>query len=175
MAPNPRRLDERLQALYDRIPAIACCGACHDSCGPIETSVRERVRIERQAGRALTCGEGASCSMLTPDRRCSVYENRPLICRLWGVVESLPCPYGCKPERYLTNEEGYVLMAEAFEIGGHPSGDRFARELRRALQALARLDPDERRLRADLVARLVTPRPSLDGRRAALPKAVIER
>lgn len=33
-------------------------------------------------------------------------------CRLWGVVRALPCPWGCKPERYLTPKEGFQLLAE---------------------------------------------------------------
>ena len=44
---------------------------------------------------------------------------RPLICRLWGVMESLPCPYVCRPEGgFLADIEGYRLIAAAWRAGG---------------------------------------------------------
>jgi uncharacterized protein len=171
MAPNPRRQDARLQALYDEIPAINCQGLCHDSCGPIVTSVRERNRIEKAAGKPLTCGRGASCSMLTADRRCGVYEQRPMICRLWGVIRGLACPYGCRPERYLDELESFRLLVAAEEAGGSLGG----RE-RAVLETLAAQLPEEellRRMRATRVA--ITPIPTLEGRyEGALPKSVVE-
>lgn len=173
MAPNPRRLDARLEAVYEQVPKIACQGLCHDSCGPIEVGLRERQRIEQRAGKQLACGAGASCTMLTDDRRCSVYDIRPLLCRLWGVLRRMRCPYGCKPERYLSDEEGFVLMAAMYEIAGAPdrSGlDRLTKELAEHL-----LDTDEGRRRAiEAAARMHTP--TVDGRyRGALPRTVIDR
>lgn len=169
MAPNPRRLDARLQSeVYDKIPAIDCQGLCHDSCGPIGLTVRERQRIERAAGKPLTCGAGASCSMLTPDRRCGVYDLRPLICRLWGVVETLPCPYGCRPERYLSAKEGMELTLLADKIGG---SDLASHQL--AAAALRLQSASEATIR-DLV-RGFTPRPTIDGREPALPPTVLHR
>ena len=122
MAPNPRRLDERLDALYEQIPAIRCRGLCSESCGPIQMSAREKVRIEKASVKALGCDE--HCSMLVGGR-CSVYDVRPMVCRLWGVVEAMPCPFGCVPEGgRLSNEEGMRLMKAAVDAGGHPfSGD----------------------------------------------------
>lgn len=135
MAPNPRRVDERLDALYAELPTIACQGLCSDSCGPIEMSVRERRRIEEKHG-PVSCGFGASCTMLDGQRRCRAYAERPLICRLWGLMESMPCHYGCKPEPgYLTDAESFLFLTKADEIGGSPSDrdQRLYREL--AIQA----------------------------------------
>jgi hypothetical protein len=42
--PNPRKQDRELDALYAQLPTIKCQGFCHDSCGPIDLSVRERTR-----------------------------------------------------------------------------------------------------------------------------------
>jgi hypothetical protein len=118
--------DAGLQELYDRIPRIPDCdGRCWTSCGPIGMSDRERQRI-RQAGYRITPYEQAMrraetyrCEALTGDRRCAVYEMRPLICRLWGTVESMPCVFGCVPEGgFLSDAEGYWLVGEAMRIGG---------------------------------------------------------
>jgi hypothetical protein len=135
--PNHRRQDRELDALYQTLPHLECQGFCHDSCGPIEMSVREQARIIERARKPITCNKGASCSMLTEDRRCSVYDIRPIICRLWGLVRSMPCPYGCRPEGgLLSDAEGARLIAEADRIGGHPAGDRTARMIEKMLDVL---------------------------------------
>jgi Fe-S-cluster containining protein len=128
-------------------------------------SVRERARMEKAAGEPVTCGLGASCSMLTAARRCGVYEIRPMICRLWGVVEVMKCPYGCVPERYLTSQEGARLILEAEEIGGRASRERLLRELR--------VNEEFLKLAGEVLAR-TTQRPTLEGRDGALPRRVID-
>jgi Fe-S-cluster containining protein len=116
--PNARKQDRQLDALYDSLPAMRCQGHCSDACGPIAMSVRERARIIERARAPVTCGAHATCSMLTPERRCSVYDIRPMICRLWGLVRSMKCPYGCRPEGgWLPDSEGIRLLAEADRIG----------------------------------------------------------
>ena len=63
------------------------------------------------------------CEALGPDGRCQAYELRPLICRLWGAVDWLPCPWGCKPDGgWLPNDVALRLLLEATELGGsgHP-------------------------------------------------------
>jgi Fe-S-cluster containining protein len=122
-------MDAELRKLYDQIPAIPDCdGRCWTSCGPIDMSDRERQRI-RQAGYRITPWQDARawretyyCEALTGDRRCAVYEMRPLVCRLWGAVEGMPCVYGCVPEGgYLSDRDGMRLVAASQRIGGHPN------------------------------------------------------
>ena len=120
------QMDAELQKLYDRIPVIPDCdGRCWTSCGPVGMSDRERQRI-RQAGYKITPYRQAMrkvetfyCEALTSGKRCAVYDRRPLICRLWGTVESMPCIYGCIPEGgFLSEAEGYWLVGESLRIGG---------------------------------------------------------
>ncbi len=63
--------------------------------------------------------QGAVCPYLDIEtKRCTVHENRPLICRLYGVSEGLPCPHGCKPNpRYLTRDEARHYTLESIRIG----------------------------------------------------------
>ena len=124
--PRPRReTAAALQALYDQIPAIPDCqGHCWLSCGPVAMSDFERRRI-RELGVRITHHEEAMqwaetywCEALGPDGRCRVYDSRPLVCRLWGAVEGLKCPYGCVPEGgWLSDRDGYWLLAEAMRLG----------------------------------------------------------
>ena len=120
------QMDAELQKLYDRIPVIPDCdGRCWTSCGPVGMSDRERQRI-RQAGykitpyrQAMAMIETFYCEALTEGRRCAVYDLRPMVCRLWGAVPSMPCIYGCIPEGgFLSEAEGYWLVAESLRIGG---------------------------------------------------------
>ena len=50
--------------------------------------------------------------------RCTIYNDRPLVCRLWGAAENLICPFGCKPDRYLTEAEAVDLMQRMGDLGG---------------------------------------------------------
>ena len=111
--------ERTLDALYAKVPEGKCKGLCQESCGPIRMSRAEWLRIKKRAGSgATTLRPGGVCPLLTDAGNCSVYSIRPMVCRLWGVVESMPCPWGCMPEDgLLADEEGYKLLHEAGEAG----------------------------------------------------------
>lgn len=123
-----QKLDAELDALYAEMPEIKCKGLCAESCGPIHMSRREHQRIRERGvtimnqaealNQYLTTGE-YECAALK-DERCTVYEVRPLICRMWGLVDidSMRCPWGCVPEYWLTTEEGRRMIGESLRIGG---------------------------------------------------------
>jgi hypothetical protein len=119
------QMDAELQALYDQIPRIPDCdGQCWMSCGPIEMADRERQRIRRAGVRISPWQQairqaGKYCEALTEGKRCAVYEMRPVLCRIWGAVEGMECPFGCVPEGgYLSEADGYRLIMESMRIGG---------------------------------------------------------
>ena len=107
-----------LALIYAAVPKLACKGKCQASCGPIMASDFEVRHFEEKTGRPfpdlLTVLRGdLSCPYLSPIGGCEVYQYRPLICRLWGVVPGMPCPYGCVPERILTEDQSRELLAQA--------------------------------------------------------------
>jgi uncharacterized protein len=104
-----------LQCLYRQIPTLACQGLCTEACGPLGLSQLEFVQIQRATPLRLAEGKTTACPLLKRGR-CTVYATRPMICRLWGVVESMPCVWGCRPERYLTVDEADSLMREAEQL-----------------------------------------------------------
>jgi hypothetical protein len=164
--PNPRKQDRELDALYAQLPALRCQGYCADSCGPIDMSVRERSRIVERARKAVKCEKGGLCNMLDENRRCTVYDIRPLICRLWGLTRSLACPYGCRPERWLTDAESARFLVEAERIGGSPLGDRAQRAMALAIGSL-----DEKEM-TRIAREVIGPgRGTLEGRTVALHRA----
>ncbi len=107
---------ESFPVLYTLVPKIACKGKCTEACGPIMAYPREEEYFERTTGRKFPDAlkmlkEGKrDCPYLNALGRCDVYESRPLVCRLFGVVPEMPCPFGCVAERMLSGEEGHRLM-----------------------------------------------------------------
>lgn len=124
--------DHPFADLYARIPKVACTGQCgrdrnNTCCGPIACTVIEAERLEQFDGQA--CGwtaltetevamtlppeRGLICPHLGLGGSCTAYEARPIICRVWGAVRAMPCPWGCQPERWMTDREVAGLLAEA--------------------------------------------------------------
>jgi hypothetical protein len=109
--------EQQLDELYARLPKLECKGLCQECCGPIGLSLAERRRIERTTGERYR--PALTCPLLDHMGQCSAYAVRPMVCRLWGVVEDMPCPHGCVPEGgHLSSEEGRALMERSLEIGG---------------------------------------------------------
>jgi hypothetical protein len=98
--------------LCDKIPLMACKAGCSDCCGLVLFSKSEwkRIQGERQKQAAIE-----DCEYLHGNH-CSIYEQRPFLCRLFGAVsepgDMMSCPHGCRPENPLTPEEAQALMSQ---------------------------------------------------------------
>ena len=100
-----------IQKLYDKIPSFHCKEGCTRCCENWVQCARE----EDQRCGGFTY-ETDRCSKLVEGVGCSVYENRPFLCRLFASGESLPCPYGYGPETPLTKEEAAALLREYLRL-----------------------------------------------------------
>lgn len=125
-----RAADAALAKVYAQVPTIDCKGRCQASCGLAPMTRFEHLAMGEpdmpDPFQVLTDpGDCPACPLLTPEGRCSLYGQRPLICRLWGVVDNpiMRCPWGCQPSRYLSDKEARALLAKALEIS-----NRFQRE-----------------------------------------------
>lgn len=109
-------LDPRMKKLYEQIPSFRCRPGCTDCCGgllPIEKS--EYLCM----GRTAEEWQGIEpCTYMKRGVGCTVYEHRPLICRLFGTVPDLRCPHGCMPEisKMLSPRQGQEIIAVMAEI-----------------------------------------------------------
>jgi Fe-S-cluster containining protein len=54
---------------------------------------------------------------LTPRERCSVYDARPFVCRIYGAIKNLSCPHGCVPDRWMSPHDTARLFARLTKIG----------------------------------------------------------
>lgn len=111
-----RKQEAALEALYATLPRLECKGLCSDTCHFIAMTPLEQHRIRRTGGPEISMADSPCPALILG--RCSVYRRRPMICRLWGLVEDLPCHYGCKPERYLTDAEGKRFLARVQALSG---------------------------------------------------------
>lgn len=115
---HKRKSEKRLDVLYETLPKLDCKGLCQVCCGPIAMTPAEFRRIVELTGIEPTVDSDGVCSLLKAGQ-CSVYEIRPTICRLWGVLETMKCPHGCTPTpRFLTKEEGYRFMDKVDKATG---------------------------------------------------------
>ena len=108
-----------VKKVWAKVPLIQCRGLCSSSCGPILMSQAE-YDLLRKRGHPFQPVKGCMNCPLLKEERCSAYSIRPLICRLWGVVDkpAMKCPHGCVPERYLSDLEGTALLTEMEQAGG---------------------------------------------------------
>lgn len=88
----------KIEFFRKRIPSFACKPGCHDCCGPVTTSTEEMARLPRKSDAEQAAAlANLSCPHLG-EHGCTVYAERPLICRLFGTTPRLPCPEGKRPE-----------------------------------------------------------------------------
>lgn len=119
---------DSIDAVYAAIPDVRCKGLCHRACGPIDMSEAEHARITERHGSAPTVlalqdperftllPNAMTCSKLV-DKRCSIYADRPLVCRLYGAVRELRCPHGCTPDgTFVANRDARKLMQRLINI-----------------------------------------------------------
>ena len=128
-----------LAAIYADLPRVACKGLCHDSCTIVGASQLERdvladhgitlsnkpPRLVIEEARRSPDGKiNVTCPALSPFGRCTVYADRPLICRTFGTVghpalhgprrfeQPMMCDHGCEPEGVLSVEQFMWIMSE---------------------------------------------------------------
>lgn len=114
-----------LEQLYAQIPDVNCRGVCQAACGPIGMGDAEHARLSRpglpvipRSDRTPAEHIPASCPALTALGRCGVYQIRPMVCRIWGAVRSMRCPFGCVPAGgWLAEVDGQILLMRSLMVG----------------------------------------------------------
>lgn len=128
-----------LAAIYAELPGLLCKGRCADTCTVVDGSVLERTllaergrplppRMSLAEAEALIASGAARCPALGPLGNCTVYDVRPMVCRLFGLIgkatadgpvqrtAAMACDHGCDPERWLTQAEGFALLRRVDEV-----------------------------------------------------------
>ncbi|WP_184589749.1 YkgJ family cysteine cluster protein [Pseudomonas nitroreducens] len=92
------RVSRKVDQLRRKIRSFDCKPGCHDCCGPVTATSEELSRLPvRSAAEHEAALAEWNCVHLGPNG-CEAYEQRPLICRLFGTTPRMPCPEGRGPE-----------------------------------------------------------------------------
>ena len=119
-----RRLRKELhEELYGLIPDMACPSGCADCCCVVRFSRYEMAqistaRIVRAVFTRFRQATTQKCPYMTENNRCSIYQVRPFVCRLFGTadIERLRCPKGIRPKKMLSAEEAEKLINQFLKI-----------------------------------------------------------
>ena len=89
--------DRKIDHLRRQIPRFDCVPGCHDCCGPVTTSSEEMARLPEISLEAHAAALARFDCPHLGEQGCTVYAERPLICRLFGTTPRLLCPNGMRP------------------------------------------------------------------------------
>lgn len=103
-----------IKELRKIIPSFEC-GNCHTCCGPVPFSYYEKKLAEEIAG-ARAISKNMVCPYVDKVKGCLIYDERPIICRLYGAVDYVGrvlmlCPNGYGPKQKLTKQQGNIIKA----------------------------------------------------------------
>ena len=107
-----------LRRLYKQIPTFECRDGCTDCCGPVPVSPLEAKRLDLEGQTLIPTKQNCLTCPFVDQGRCSVYADRPFMCRLFGTVDTslLRCPHGCRPEKMLTPLQAQLLKEEYLSL-----------------------------------------------------------
>jgi Fe-S-cluster containining protein len=114
--------DKKIDKLYSEIPELKCKGLCYDACGVIPLAPSENRRIEERTGenpsvkQVMLVQTGCYTCPQLKDNKCSIYDIRPMICRLYGVVKKMQCRHGCRPKKFLPERKSRKLLLKLEEV-----------------------------------------------------------
>ena len=97
-----------LKELYKKIPSSVCKDGCSKCC-------RDVIQFTPSEEKAMGGYSNDGKCVHLKDGKCSVYENRAFVCRLFGTSEMLRCE-GCTPSHVLSEEETSALIHEYVKI-----------------------------------------------------------
>lgn len=121
-----------MKKLWWMVPYVHCKGLCQASCTNVPLFPTEALYlIEKHKAVILPAlvpamestvmvpvlGAGEPCQFLDTNGRCSIYNDRPSVCREFGhKALTLDCGYDCKAKIPLTEAQTLYIMAEHLKI-----------------------------------------------------------
>lgn len=110
MLPGSARRRAAFNALCALVPEMVCKGLCQQACtSPIDIIPTEAAILGDVGTLILSANPKnhglqpkkvtlGACVALDGNGRCTVYKDRPFMCRIWGAVSFMACAHGCVPE-----------------------------------------------------------------------------
>lgn len=122
------RARAELHEVYAQLPTVHCKGLCSDSCSttdgtPLERALVADAGVELPPGvphalhlQLIATGVHLRCPALSAIGTCTVYGDRPLLCRSFGAIRSGACEHGCSAERWLSVEDLGQVMDQVWAV-----------------------------------------------------------
>lgn len=84
----------------------------------IERTGKSEKEYHAEVTKRIEAGN-LQCVFLDDANKCSIYDIRPAVCRIFGASEHhrLTCPHGARPERLMTVKETDALMDKVDSLG----------------------------------------------------------
>jgi len=112
------QIEQSIKALHKQIPASTPCkSGCSDCCGPVPVSAHEAEALGVSGSMTPVKPGTMTCAFW--DNGCTVYENRPFMCRLFGSCIDdvrLKCPHGSRPLLPLNRNDADRLAGEYMRL-----------------------------------------------------------
>ena len=89
------------------LPTFTCKKGCTSCCG----SIMPMTKYEYDAIKEKKVALGVICPYITKTG-CSIYTERPLICRMFGLVARMKCSHGCGSDVMLSDEQEFELLKQ---------------------------------------------------------------
>src|SRR5689334_4273070 len=122
---------KRIKRIWTKVPEVHCTGACYQACTNVPVLPAEAEYIEQKYKVQLpmlpthlgwilkTLGPASEPCRFLANHRCSIYEDRPLVCRTFGHnINPLMCPHGCTVARELPVSMFQGLVRELINVNG---------------------------------------------------------
>jgi len=103
-----------IEQLRQRIPGMRCVPGCVACCNHVPWSKDEKERmLARWPEKSSNWYNVHSlkCPFVTEDG-CSIHEERPITCRMFGISEGLECPRGAMVSDILTEQQASEIYSE---------------------------------------------------------------
>ena len=123
---------KRIKRIWTKVPEVHCTGACYQACTNVPVLPAEAEYIEQKYNVQLpmlpthlgwilkTLGPAFDPCPFLVDRRCSIYEDRPFMCRAFGHdIDTLGCPHGCTVARELPASAFQGMVRDLINVNGN--------------------------------------------------------
>ena len=109
---------QTIEEVYGLLPEVTCKGLCTNSCSLVPIYQGEAIAMKEAGITPPSYSPDLVCDKLK-EGRCSIYEHRPFVCRVFGVSRRLVCPFGCKPSTVLTKTQEDSLDEAMRRLSAH--------------------------------------------------------
>ena len=122
------KIISKMKHVWFQVPRVQCKGKCQDSCSNVPVAPVEAEYLQQEyrvtfpilehglemgipPAEFHTLGPNNTPCMFLKDGRCSIYRNRPLICRAYGHdIAFLRCGWGCDEGKFNNRRLGSLLL-----------------------------------------------------------------